>query len=662
MIERGVMIAAAMFAGCFATLVAAESERAVREADGTVRITPLPIDAALRNAWPVEEEAAFQRRVQHVLAHFEQINAKGKYGNTFFENEKRSYARAMFDVLAGRREGALKFLQERDNLADDNAHTLGIDYYPCFTLKQQMRKYFFFGPYLDQAYRRKMYDAAKIWTEHDPHRRPHPKFGQGDGEPGWRPQNRGGWVDVRSTDNLKAMRDTSVYLMAEETGNEATRAQYERIIAAHVTTLYHVGMSEWDSETYLGHGIAPYLNLYDFAKSRRVKSLAKAALDWFATAAAVKYYRGGWGGPCKRDYGGANVVFGASAAQVVWLWFGDTPQPPTRHIDEDALHVITSAYRPPMAVVALARKRFDRPVTLHNTKPPYGKFDRDAVDAPAYWETMHYGRTYQLGSVASKLSGDVKGLDVGPMKFAAHNTRRGVDFFIANTAPGGAAPTMISSSKHPGDQIAQAGPMLMWLRRNATVEEDVHGVRFVFQMPRSAKLEHDGGVTIVRFEKTWIALLRLNLGPMHGPASIEGKRADHYADERLWHADVGGPGYAGFALIVGGTDGVEPYAQSKRRVATEARLDTARLLKEGIVELHDGTGRWMRVFHNRHSDRPGVLANGVDRKWDEQFDVYRTAGNGAIISLGWKEGTLRVEAGGAVFEQTVTADGQMQSR
>ncbi|NEQ07646.1 MAG: hypothetical protein F6K37_17375 [Moorea sp. SIO4E2] len=33
-----------------------------------------------------------------------------------------------------------------------------------------------------------------------------------------------------------------------------------------------------------------------------MKQLAKAALDWMSAAAAVKYYRGGFGGPTKRDY------------------------------------------------------------------------------------------------------------------------------------------------------------------------------------------------------------------------------------------------------------------------------------------------------------------------------------------------------------------------
>ena len=57
-----------------------------------------------------------------------------------------------------------------------------------------------------------------------------PRYGAGDPRQGvWGPENKGSWVDVRNTDNLRAMRDTSVYLFAEETGHcgERIQAYYE---------------------------------------------------------------------------------------------------------------------------------------------------------------------------------------------------------------------------------------------------------------------------------------------------------------------------------------------------------------------------------------------------------------------------------------------------
>jgi hypothetical protein len=185
--------------------------------------------------------------------------AKKKLGGTTFgESEKALYPAAMFAFLTGQRNAGVKALQEEDNQAKtDHAHTHGIDLYWCFTLKAQVRKYFYFGRWLDPAYRERMREAAQIRTEQDPLRQPHPVYGKGDPSKGvWGPENKGSWVDVRYTDNLRAMRDTSAYLFAEETGNEATRQLYQQRIAEYVQTLHHIGMSEWDSPNYHSHALS----------------------------------------------------------------------------------------------------------------------------------------------------------------------------------------------------------------------------------------------------------------------------------------------------------------------------------------------------------------------------------------------------------------------
>jgi hypothetical protein len=238
--------------------------------------------------------AEFRARSQQAIRKF----AGSNYGLTAFENEKRSYPRAMMDFLAGNREKAIAFLQSEDADADRNAHTLGIDFYSGFTLKGQVRKYFYFGKYLDPNYRQRMKKAMAIWTEKDPLTRTFlspRKFWSASTD------NCDTWVDCRNTDNLKAIREVAVYLFAEETGNEETRKIYKELIRRNVRTLYQIGQGEWDSENYLGHAVTTYVNLYDFALDPEVKSLAKSALDWFFTEGALKYWRGGFGGPSKRD-------------------------------------------------------------------------------------------------------------------------------------------------------------------------------------------------------------------------------------------------------------------------------------------------------------------------------------------------------------------------
>ena len=68
-------------------------------------------------------QAEFQQCSQKAIT---QLAGK-HYGNTAFENEKRSYPRAMIDILAGNREKAIAFLQSEDADAQRNAHTLGTD-------------------------------------------------------------------------------------------------------------------------------------------------------------------------------------------------------------------------------------------------------------------------------------------------------------------------------------------------------------------------------------------------------------------------------------------------------------------------------------------------------------------------------------------------------
>ena len=177
-------------------------------------------------------------------------------------------------------------------------------------------------------------------------------------------------MDIRGTENLYLMRVTSVYLMAEETGNKATTALYKEHLLDYTKTLYRIGIGEWDSENYHGHSIAPLLNLHDFAKDPDVKLAAKACLDFYAAAGAVKYFRGGFNGPTKRDYNHAQP-FGGSAANALWVWFGEHPTGKTDDWESDEIHMITSAYRPPLAVVNLARKKLTEPIEIFASKPEY---------------------------------------------------------------------------------------------------------------------------------------------------------------------------------------------------------------------------------------------------------------------------------------------------
>jgi hypothetical protein len=600
----------------------------ITDANGQIQVEALPVDPSLRNEWTPELEAAFWQRANAAIRYY----AGQDYGNTSQENEKRSYPYAMFDFLAGDRQKALDFLQGEDAQVTDHAQTGGIDYYYAFTLKGQMRKYFFFGKWLDPAYRQRMFEGAKLWTEEDPAERPHPVYGNGDGTgDDWSMARRGKWVDTRSTDNLRAMRETSIYLMAEETGNEAVRQLYKQKIQRYVWALYHIGMGEWDSSNYHGHTFAPYLNLYDFAQDPEVKQLAKAALDWLSAAAAVKYRHGAWGGPVKRDHGESNVVFASASAKFFWQYFGDTPQA-NPEPERDVIHAITSRYRPPLAVVELAHKHFDKPTELLSSKPTYENWKPGGEDQPAYWETAFWGQTYQMGSVVSAFPDG----DVAPFKLMADNSQRGVDFFVANT--GG---RWVGIGKKSGDQIGQYRNLLLWLRLRS---DDP----FFFQLPETAEIEQESDIWFVRMENTWLALHPIHLSNYEAVEIPDQEVATAYQAEQTLKAMPQGSNYAGFALEVGEPNSHHNYDRFKQAVLDNSKLDLG-AIAQGTAQLTGSTGETLTLRHNPDNELPFVVRNGETYDWSQHFDLYRPMQSDRPISLGWKQGRLNVTAGGKTF-------------
>lgn len=613
---------------------------------------PWPVPEALRNPWPADWEAAYQDRARQVLAAWRDRKSGG---TTFGESEKALYPAAMLAFLNGRTHEALKALQEEDNQArTDHAHTLGIDYYWCFTLKGQVRKYFYFGPHLDPAYRQRMFEAAKTWTEQDPLRRPHPRYGRGDPRQGvWGPENKGSWVDVRNTDNLRAMRDTSVYLFAEETGHEATRRLYRQRLTEYVQTLHHLGMSEWDSPNYHNHALATYLNLYDFARDPEMKALAKAALDWLCAAAALKYRHGAIGGPNSRDYGG-HRVFDQGASHALWLYFGDTPRP-SPDPERDLVHHLTSSYRPPRAVVELARKNLAAPVELLATHPAYRNWKPGEAAAPEFFETQFLGRTFQLGTCTSVSTGGL--WNINAFTLLADQSQRGADFVYVNTES-----ALGHSWKRPGDQIAQYRQLALWLRPARPARS------FHFQLPQTARTEVREGVWFIQLEHTWLAVRPIGLGPFRAQPWAElaeppkGKETEHRlpreaATETIWVADTTGARYAGFALEVG-EEPVSSHADFRAAVLRKGRLDLGGL-DRGIARLTGVDGATLEIRHHAQDERPGVERNGQAVDWTTWRAPYGQGSAGRPpLRQDWLGGELQVTAGGWEFRSRVGTDGR----
>jgi hypothetical protein len=610
----------------------------------TFVVTPYPMDAKFKNAVDAEYEEAFMKRA-HAAIYIYTLEPDGSFKKkidqrTFFESEKWSYPAAMRHIIAGNDEPGLKILQMEDSDAKKwHQHTDGIDLFPAFTLKGQMRKYYFFGPMLEPSYRERMTRAFDLWTKTNPRQTPHPIFLKfNPNVQGWTPERFGNLqCDSRNTDNLRAMRDIAIYLAAEETGNTSTQNWARAEISRYVTQVYTVGMGEWDSETYHCHSVAAYLNLYDFAKDPQVKMQAKIALDHLHIAAALKYHNGVFAGPSKRDYGWSYAQFGGASAKYFALIFGDVggAKMDETSKEHDIVHAITSNYRPPRVAIDIATGKFDRPVELLATKPTYEAWKDGASDRPEFFETLFYGRTYQMGSVVSMTPNN----DTSPFRLVAD----GAKVFTANSRSK-------LHEKFPGDQIGQYRNLLLWLRPTDKANN------FTFFLPKDVKLEQSGGVWFANLGKTYLALFPVNLDAPRSASFPDPKMAEFYnPTAQLFEAPARSDApYAGFALEVGETGSFDAFKQS---VLDKSKLEFTP--NDGILELTSSAGDSVQITHSSAIDLPKLLRNGEPFDYNDpaNFALWRTVGDKPFVNLGWKTGELSVTTPRSTFTATLK-DGQ----
>lgn len=516
----------------------------------------------------------------------------------------------MIDFLRGNRKEAIAFLESDDKYSSKNGHILGFDFYSGFTLKGQIRKYFGFGQFLNPSYKARMRDAMKIFTADDPlthHFPQNRKFWENSTD------DCDTWIDCRNTDNLRAMRETSAYLMAEETGNERTRQIYKERIAGKVRSLYQIGQGEWDSEAYLGQGLTTYVNLYDFAKDPEVRAIAKSALDWFTITGALKYWRGGFGGPSKRDYSEGNCVWCSSAAQALGLYFGDSPVQDSNQ-NPDLVHLITSSYRPPAAAVALAKKQFTKPLELLNSKPQYENWKPGGSDKPQFYETLYFGQSFQLGTLAQGSGGDWNGF-----KLMAFNLRRGVDYFIASS--GGDA-DKISTSSVGNNAIAQYQNLAIWLNDKPAP--------FQFFLPKSAQVEILRGNLFIKLEKTWLVIAPINL-----EFGTVNSNLNRYPDNQILTATSTSNSTSGFVLEVGESESHHTWEEFKQSflLSSKVKIDGA------IAEYVSSKNTKLKLQHQGR-ELPKVWRNGHLHDWRSENEVYHS--DKPLIYQGWKSGNLNL--------------------
>ena len=615
----------------------------------------------LTNVWPESIELGYQQRARRVI---DTIAENGPVA----ENRNRSAMAlnlAMVEALAGLRGTGLAAIEQEES-KDEELHlgTEGLDFYDCEALRDRARAWFLFRKEFGPQYRARVADALGAWVESDPLYRPH--YAWNDSE-STGPEGTNSWVDPRNTDNLRAMRETSVYLFAEYMGNRELCEIYAQRLQRYVWALYHIGMGEWEAKSHHGKTFAAWLNLFDFARDWHMRSLAKAALDWLTAAAALKYFQGAMGGPNSRDDGDPLVGYG-TAAQLMWLYAGNGPDQ-LHHYRPLLVHPITSRYRPPAAVIALARNQFNRPAEFLNGKPEYKSWCvegetyaaagyQDAPHRTAHYETLYFGETFMLGSLASAGDRTLK-FGTSSFKLVAHNSKRGADYFVPGV---GRQPEVICTRGLR--RSAQYRNLAICLHPDGASD-------LMFLVPKSAEIV-PGEVLLVRMEKTWLAIHPIHV-KIKGPDSeltrtanarttvVQGStlKTPRWPDERILSAKgLGERQWCGFALEVGEALTHGSWTAFCDGAREETVLNLTRV-DEGFVDMQDQLGKRLTIDAGR-DDEPVVHRNGPRHLWNSQRAIFkRSDGGSPPISLGWKEGELIVDAGDFRFTQIVDDDGNV---
>lgn len=624
------------------SVAAQESSKVSTIEDGEITIHPVEMDERFRNPTTEAVEARFRKFYNEILQ--QETRAKdgsfgGVQGNRYAENEKRSYPSAMMHVLAGNVDTGMSFLQAGDQpqSGKDNINTEGIDLYWAFTLKGQVRKFFLFGDLLDADYRRKMKKAIDSWTKSHPRFTPHPAYGRYDPKAqGWGP-NRFGHrqVDGRRTDNLYAMSTGSIYLFAEASGNEETRKRAKSELLGYVWALYNIGHGEWDSIAYHSHVVAPYLNVYDFAKDPQVKMAAKLALDHFFTSAALKWQRATYLGASKRDYGGGSYhQMGNGFTHFFNLYFQDSDEV---HAEPDHIHAMTSGYRPPPAVRALAKREFDRPVEILATKPNYENWKEGASDRPRNFETLYIGRHGGMGSVIDPGGNG----DLAPFRVVLNKGKNGTEVFALS-------PDRKLNTKLKGSQIGQYKNLAIWMSDQRERPWHIYATE-------GLEMEEMGGVTFYKSDNAWLALRTHGVGDLTS-TTMKGKKQLGNPTAQWWTADHQAE-WNFFSVELGEKGEYTSFSEFRDAVLKQGDLtvDPERLR----VVLTSGKGRVLETRYNSEKDYPVVIRDGEARDWDDpaEWALWRTTGDSTVVDLGWKEGRLTVNAGGHSFEASFELDG-----
>ena len=153
---------------------------------------------------------------------------------------------------------------------------------------------------------------------------------------------------------------------------------------------------------------------------------------------------------------------------------------PPEEAEKDWMHALAISYQTPESILRLAQREFAQPIEIRRPHPYYENWKPELYGS-AFYETLYFGHTFQLGSLAKGTGGDWQG-------FGLH-LRQGAD--IDDLAVEGRG----------SHQIAQHRNLMIWFGETSPQITFPEG-----------QVETRQNITFVATEYTWLALHRLERG------------------------------------------------------------------------------------------------------------------------------------------------------
>ncbi|NET74493.1 MAG: hypothetical protein F6K62_27410, partial [Sphaerospermopsis sp. SIO1G2] len=257
-----------------------------------------------------------------------------------------------------------------------------------------------------------------------------------------------------------------------------------------------------------------------------------------------------------------------------------------------------------------------------------------------YFETMYYGKNYQMGSLATG-----HGYNLGGFKILTYNKELGADFIIPSSNGGAPKYSRDPVKNRSGkDQIGQYKHLAVWLNQG--------GKGMSFLHPRHAEIDQRDFATIIKTEQSYVALVPINLA--FGDFADKIGRQRKHPVSRLLQADKVGDETMGVVMVTGEGD----YDTFVQMVADGTISE-----QNGTFTYQCGSGTTLAVAMT-NSSLPQVWRDGTLHDWQQHYALFQPASRLAgqedaqiPCYLGWKERKMHVEAGGHTFSAELKDDG-----